>query len=75
MRRIMLAAMAVGALALGSMTPAMAQGGCGPFGHRGWDGWCHRDGWRRPVAFSGYGYGFHRPWGWHHPGWGYHHGW
>ncbi len=75
MKTLILAGVAATTLMLGSLTPAAASGGCGPFGHRGWDGFCHRNfapvpvyrpwgygyGWHRPY---GYGYGWHRPWGW-----------
>lgn len=76
MRNVLLAALAASALSFAAFTPAQAEGGCGPFGHRGFYGACRPNGggygWHRP---GGYGYGWHRPWhsgyGWHRP-WGYH---
>ena len=75
-RQIVIAAgLAAAALGVTAVAPAQAQGGCGPYAHRGWDGWCHPGGgWGGPRHFSGgYGHGWHRPWSWHHPGWGYDH--
>ena len=72
MKALLLAGLTASVLTLGSLTPAMAEGGCGPYAHRGWDGFCHPNfrpvpvygyGWHRP--FWGHPYGWHRPWGWH----------
>ena len=51
------------AIPLAQSTPdvILTSGGCGPFRHRGFYGYC------RPN-FVGYGYGWRRPWGWG-PGW------
>ena len=75
MRKLLLAGLAASALAVGAYSPAEASGGCGPFAHRGFYGYC------RPNGYGGYGYGyrrpffpgygFHRGYGWHH-GYGYH---
>lgn len=81
MQKLLLAGLAASALSLAAFTPAQAEGGCGPFGHRGWYGHCRPNGygfgggygWHRP---GGYGYGWHRPWHYgygHH--WGYGHRW
>ena len=78
MQKLLLAGLAASALSLAAFTPAQAEGGCGPFGHRGWYGHCRPNGyggygWHRPA---GYGVGWHRPW---HYGagrpWRYHHRW
>ncbi len=42
----------------------LTSGGCGPFAHRGFYGVC-----RPNFVGYGYGYGWHRPWGWHRWGW------
>ena len=78
MKKLLLAGLAASALSLAAFTPAEAQGGCGPFAHRGWYGHCRPNGygygWHRPYGY-GYGYGWHRPYyGWHRP-WGYYHRW
>ena len=71
MKALVLAAVAASTLMLGSLTPAAAQGGCGPYAHRGWDGFCHPN--IRPLPVYGYGYGWHRPWGYgYHGPWGWH---
>lgn len=69
MRKLLLAGLAASALAVGVYTPAEASGGCGPFAHRGYYGYC------RPGG-GGFGYGWHRPYGygWHRP-FGYGYGW
>ncbi len=76
MKRLILAGLTVAALGLAALTPAQAQGGCGPYAHRGWNGWCHPNGYGGPGPW---GHGWHRPWGpgygWHRHGWGYHHHW
>lgn len=73
MKRLLLAGLAVSALSLAALSPAEASGGCGPFGHRGWDGFCHPNARPYPVYRAyGYGYGFHRPYGF---GYGYHRPW
>ncbi len=70
MKKLLLAGLAITALSLSAMTPAEASGGCGPYRHRGWDGFCHPGGQfgyaPRPVYYGGYGYGWRRPW--HHHG-------
>ena len=81
MKTWIVAGLAIGTVALASLTPAQAQGGCGPFGHRSWSGFCRPGGQAgyggpRPVYGLGYGYGWHRGWGpgygWRHRGgWGY----
>ena len=75
MKRLILAGLAVASLSMAALTPAEASGGCGPYAHRGWNGFCRPGGqWGggpRPVYFGG-GYGWHRPGG---PGWGWHQGW
>ena len=77
MKQLLLAGLAASALSLVALTPAEASGGCGPYGHRGWDGYCRPNarplpfypaygrpyGWHRPHGYGGYGYGWHRPWG------------
>ena len=82
MKALLLAGLAASTLTFASFTPAAAEGGCGPFAHRGWDGFCHPN--YRPYGFAGYGYGYgwHRAveygYGWHRPWGGYggwHHGW
>ncbi len=81
MKKLLLAGIAVAALSLTALTPAEASGGCGPYRHRGWDGFCRPGGQLgfapHPVYFGGYGW--HRPWGpgygWHRPGWGWRHRW
>jgi hypothetical protein len=81
MKALLLAGLTFGALSLGAMAPAEAQGGCGPYAHRGWDGYCRPGGgWARPwgYGYRGYGPGWHRHWGgpgWRRPGWGYYRGW
>ena len=70
MRKLLLAGLASSALAVGIYTPAEASGGCGPFGHRGFYGYCRPNGYggygfHRPF---GYGYGFHRPFGYGYGG-------
>ena len=63
MKRFLAAVLTAGAIGLVALSPAHAQGGCGPYAHRGWDGFCHPGGWEpRPW---GWGHGWHRPWGWH----------
>lgn len=71
MKALVLAGVAASALMFGSLAPAAAQGGCGPYAHRAWNGFCRPNvrpfpvygyGWHRPW---GYGYGYRRPWGWH----------
>lgn len=77
MKALVLAGVAASTLMLGSLTPAAAQGGCGPYAHRGFDGFCHPNFRPRPYGFYGGGYGYHRPYGYgyHRPygyGYGYH---
>lgn len=61
------AGLVVGAVAAASLMPAQAQGGCGPFAHRGWNGSCRPGGQANSYGtarpFLGYGYGVHRGWG------------
>lgn len=66
MRKLLLAGLAASALAVGVYTPAEASGGCGPFGHRGYYGYCRPGG-----GGYGYGYGYRRPF---FPGYGFHGG-
>ena len=78
MKKFVFAGIAAALLAGVSMTSAEAQGGCGPYAHRGWDGFCHSGGgWARPVGFGyGYGPGWHRPgYGWRRPGYGFYRHW
>ncbi len=74
MKTILLASFAALALSAAALTPAEAQGGCGPYAHRGFDGFCHPNGWARPYGYGAYG-GWRRGPGWGGPGWGYGHGW
>jgi hypothetical protein len=78
MKALVLAGLAASTLVLGSLSPASAEGGCGPFRHRGFNGFCYPNarpypvygyGWHRP-----YGYGWHRGYGWHGP-YGYRRPW
>ena len=70
MKALIFAGVAASTLMLGSLAPAEASGGCGPFAHRGIYGACRPNG---PV-YGGYGYGWRRPYGY---GYGWHHryGW
>ena len=65
MKALVFAGIAASALLMGTLAPAEASGGCGPFGHRGYYGGCRPNG---PVV----GYEWHRPhgYGWHR-GYGY----
>lgn len=70
MKTIIYAGVAAVTLMVGSLAPAEASGGCGPFAHRGFVrgvyGVC------RPNGGYGYGYGYHRPfYGYHRPFYGY----
>ncbi len=58
MKTLLLAGLAASALTLGSLTPAAAEGGCGPFAHRSWDGFCRPN--HRPYPAYGFG---ERAWG------------
>ena len=61
MKKVFLAGFALSVLALSGVAPAHAEGGCGPFAHRGWDGSCHRnDGPGLGYGFTG-GYGYRNP--------------
>ncbi|MCW6509367.1 GCG_CRPN prefix-to-repeats domain-containing protein [Lichenifustis flavocetrariae] len=78
MKAFVLAGLSIAALAVTAVAPAQAQGGCGPYGHRGWDGYCRPGGWARPRPYAfGYGYGWHRPhpYGYGRGPWGYHRHW
>ena len=67
MKRLMLVGMTVAALSAAALTPAEASGGCGPYGHRGFNGLCYPGGgWGPGVYAGGYGWGWHRGWGWRH---------
>ena len=71
MKRLLLAGLALSAMSLATLSPAEASGGCGPYAHRGYYGYCRPN--LRPYPVYGYGYGWHRPYGygWHRP-WGWH---
>ena len=70
MKNLAFAGLAAVLLAGASVTPAAAQGGCGPYAHRGWDGFCHPGGLARPYGV-GFGYGWQRPIGYGYHGYGW----
>lgn len=79
MKKVLAAFLAVGTLAAVSTTlsttSAEAWGGCGPYRHPTPWGCRWNGGYRGPVygapviVAPGYGYGWHRPWGWHRHYW------
>ena len=80
MKKFVLVGMTIAALSMAALTPAEASGGCGPYRHRGFNGFCYPGGggWAgRPAYFGGYGWHRHwgAGWGWHRHGWGWHHRW
>jgi hypothetical protein len=77
MRKMLLALLAAGSMAAistaATTTPAEAWGGCGPFRHpTPWGCRLNVGYYGGPAFVGGYGYGWHRPWGYYHRPWGWH---
>jgi hypothetical protein len=73
MRKLLLSALAASALAAISVSPAAASGGCGPYMHRTWAGFCRPPG-QLGWGPGGYAYGYgYRPYYAYGPGWRWRH--
>lgn len=73
MRKLFVTGLIAGGLSLMALAPAQAEGGCGRYYYRGWDGYCHSKGWYSSRSYGDYGYGYgyrsYRPEGYYGRSW------